>query len=128
MRNTLGWFAALAMVLVPCTLAAQNKDHNDAFVRGPQGENRLMQQIRHQLVMLPYYDRSLSEAARRKEPSKAVGVGSGRFGPSRKKEAAARRFGSYELWVFECRADPGSVDQRQDATGVARLIEGSGMS
>jgi hypothetical protein len=26
--------------------------------------------------------------------------GPGRFGPSRKKEAAARRFGSYELWVL----------------------------
>jgi len=24
----------------------------------------------------------------------------GRFGPSRKKEAAARRFGNYELWVL----------------------------
>jgi hypothetical protein len=26
--------------------------------------------------------------------------GPGRFGPSRKKEAAARRFGNYELWVL----------------------------
>jgi len=34
---------------------AQQKDHNDAFVRGPQGEARLIQQVRHQLVMLPYY-------------------------------------------------------------------------
>jgi hypothetical protein len=25
----------------------------------------------------------------------------GRFGPSRKKEAAARRFGNYELWVLK---------------------------
>jgi hypothetical protein len=28
-------------------------------------------------------------------------VGPGRFGPSRKKEAAARRFGNYELWVLK---------------------------
>jgi hyperosmotically inducible periplasmic protein len=55
MRNTLGWIAAFAMVLAPCTLPAQNKDHNDAFVRGPQSENRLAQEVRHQLVMLPYY-------------------------------------------------------------------------
>jgi hyperosmotically inducible periplasmic protein len=55
MRKTLGWFAAFAMMLVPCTLAGQNKDHNDAFIRGPEGENRLMQQVRHELVMLPYY-------------------------------------------------------------------------
>jgi hyperosmotically inducible periplasmic protein len=55
MRKTLGWFAAFAMMLVPCTLAAQNKDHNDAFIRGPEGENRLLQEVRHQLVMLPYY-------------------------------------------------------------------------
>ena len=27
-------------------------------------------------------------------------VGAGPLGPSRKKEAAARRFGNYELWVL----------------------------
>jgi hypothetical protein len=31
-------------------------------------------------------------------PSKAELVGPGRFGPSRKKEAAARRAVSYKLW------------------------------
>jgi hyperosmotically inducible periplasmic protein len=55
MRNILGWFAAFAMALAPGTLLAQNKDHNDAFVRGPESESRLAQQVRHQLVMLPYY-------------------------------------------------------------------------
>jgi hypothetical protein len=45
-------------------------------------------------------DRSLSEAARRKMLNKGVWSGPGRFGPSRKKEAAARRFGGYELWVL----------------------------
>jgi hyperosmotically inducible periplasmic protein len=55
MRKTLRWFAVCAMLLVPCMLAAQNKDHNDAFIRGPEGENRIMQEVRHQLVMLPYY-------------------------------------------------------------------------
>jgi hyperosmotically inducible protein len=55
MCKTLGTLAACALVLIPGTLAAQEKDHNDAFVRGPSGENRLMQEVRHQLVMLPYY-------------------------------------------------------------------------
>jgi hyperosmotically inducible protein len=55
MRNTLVSFAAFALLLLPSTLAAQNKDHNDAFVHGPQGESRLMQQVRHELVTLPYY-------------------------------------------------------------------------
>jgi hyperosmotically inducible periplasmic protein len=55
MGKTFGWFAAFALLLAPSTLAAQNKDHNDAFMRGPEGENRLLREVRHQLVMLPYY-------------------------------------------------------------------------
>jgi hyperosmotically inducible protein len=44
------------LLLVPVGLYAQNnKDHNDAFVHGPNGEARLAQEVRHQLVMLPYY-------------------------------------------------------------------------
>jgi hypothetical protein len=46
----------------------------------------------------------------RDRPSKAEMVGRGRFGPSRKKEAAARRFGNYELWVLHAamiRTTPG---------------------
>lgn len=46
------------LLVIPFVLTAQNaqnKDHNDAFVRGPEGENRIMQEVRHQLVMLPYY-------------------------------------------------------------------------
>jgi hyperosmotically inducible periplasmic protein len=35
-------------------LAAQ-KNHNDPYVRGDANESRLIQEIRHQLVMLPYY-------------------------------------------------------------------------
>jgi hyperosmotically inducible periplasmic protein len=55
MRKTLGVLAAWATLLAPFTLAAQNKDHNDAFVRGPGGEDRIAREVRHQLVMLPYY-------------------------------------------------------------------------
>jgi hyperosmotically inducible protein len=55
MRKTLGLLGLLAMLSMPELLAAQSKDHNDAFVRGPESEGRLMQEVRHQLVMLPYY-------------------------------------------------------------------------
>jgi hyperosmotically inducible periplasmic protein len=54
MRKILGLLAAFTLFILPGTIAAQS-DHNDAFVRGPAGENRLMQETRHQLVMLPYY-------------------------------------------------------------------------
>ncbi len=33
----------------------QNKDHNDAFVAGPTEESQLAKQVRHNLLMLPYY-------------------------------------------------------------------------
>jgi hyperosmotically inducible periplasmic protein len=55
MPKTLSCFALSAMLVIPGALAAQSQDHNDAFVRGPEGQSRLMQEVRHQLVMLPYY-------------------------------------------------------------------------
>lgn len=51
----LGLFLISGMLLLPFGVRAQQKDHNDAFVRGPESESRLAQQVRHQLVMLPYY-------------------------------------------------------------------------
>ncbi|HEX4750702.1 MAG TPA: BON domain-containing protein [Bryobacteraceae bacterium] len=36
-------------------LQSQQNNHNDAFVRGQAGESHLIQEVRHQLVMLPYY-------------------------------------------------------------------------
>ena len=45
----------LSAVLFIPALWAQQKDHNDAFVHGPRGEARMAQEVRHQLVMLPYY-------------------------------------------------------------------------
>jgi hyperosmotically inducible protein len=41
-------------LILSAGLAAQ-KDHNDAFVSGDPAETRIAQQVRHQLVMLPYY-------------------------------------------------------------------------
>lgn len=56
MRQTTTWLSVLAgFVLLAAPLPAQQKDHNDAFVRGSASDGRVMQEVRHQLVMLPYY-------------------------------------------------------------------------
>jgi hypothetical protein len=34
---------------------AAKKDHDDAFVTGDPAERRIAREVRHQLVMLPYY-------------------------------------------------------------------------
>jgi hyperosmotically inducible protein len=54
------WFASLLLIsslsLAPLSYAAQdNKQHEDAFVRGTGDEGRIAREVRHQLVMLPYY-------------------------------------------------------------------------
>ena len=51
MRALLSFFFAAGLVL------GQNasKAHNDPYVHGPKNEARLAQEVRHQLVMLPYY-------------------------------------------------------------------------
>jgi hyperosmotically inducible protein len=43
---------------IPAGFAAnnsQNQQHMDPYVQGPANESRLVQEVRHQLVMLPYY-------------------------------------------------------------------------
>ncbi|SRR5579864_3855574 len=51
--------AMAGVLFIASTFAAdspnQSKDHNDAFVRGPENEAQLAQKVRHALVMLPYY-------------------------------------------------------------------------
>jgi hyperosmotically inducible periplasmic protein len=44
-----------ALFVLPFSTAAAQSSHNDPFIRGPAGEGRLIQEVRHQLVMLPYY-------------------------------------------------------------------------
>lgn len=51
----------VALLAVPMGFAANKssdnpKDHNDAFVNGPASENQLAQKVRHELLMLPYYN------------------------------------------------------------------------
>ncbi|HLH02318.1 MAG TPA: BON domain-containing protein [Bryobacteraceae bacterium] len=54
MRRTL--FSAIfsAMLVLPAAAVAQSS-HNDSFVHGPANESRIAQEVRHQLIMLPYY-------------------------------------------------------------------------
>ena len=58
MRRLVG-MGMIGVLCVASGLAADsNKDraqHNDAFIAGPQNETQLAQEVRHQLVMLPYY-------------------------------------------------------------------------
>lgn len=54
-QRTLSSFLLAGLLTVPRMLPAQQTDHNDAFIRGPASEAHLMQEVRHQLVMLPYY-------------------------------------------------------------------------
>lgn len=44
-----------ALTIAPGLAAKKDKDHNDAFVPGSPGDNRIAQEVRHELVMLPYY-------------------------------------------------------------------------
>ncbi|MGA8028168.1 MAG: BON domain-containing protein [Bryobacteraceae bacterium] len=53
--HKLGSIVLTGVLLMPFGLSAQQNDHNDAFVRGSASENRIMREVRHQLVMLPYY-------------------------------------------------------------------------
>ncbi|HEY7306969.1 MAG TPA: BON domain-containing protein [Bryobacteraceae bacterium] len=60
MRRTLISLLAVTSLVSLGFAAGQNtekaqKDHNDAFVRGPVNQSPLAREVRHQLVMLPYY-------------------------------------------------------------------------
>ena len=56
-RHPLIAILVVAFMFSVCVAADQDhdKNHNDAFMRGEAGENRIAQAVRHQLVMLPYY-------------------------------------------------------------------------
>jgi hyperosmotically inducible protein len=46
---------AVALVASPVFAAKHDKNHNDAFMNGDASENRLVRDVRHALVTLPYY-------------------------------------------------------------------------
>ena len=59
MRTIIGSFVFIAMLFGSSPVFAkqekQEKNHNDAFVQGSPQESRIAREVRHELVMLPYY-------------------------------------------------------------------------
>lgn len=56
MRATIGAFVFLAILAGSSAVSArQQKNHNDAFVQGSPDESRIAREVRHELVMLPYF-------------------------------------------------------------------------
>ena len=55
MRNSMRAVLLTSLVVSASLCENHPKNHNDAFVSGQAGETRIAQEVRHQLVMLPYY-------------------------------------------------------------------------
>jgi hyperosmotically inducible periplasmic protein len=54
--NRFGWTALCGLLLLsPGFGVAKDNNHNDAFIPGDAGDSRIAQEVRHQLVTLPYY-------------------------------------------------------------------------
>jgi hyperosmotically inducible protein len=55
--NRIGVALLASALLVSSGIAAKDNDkqHFDPYVNGPANENRMIQEVRHKLVMLPYY-------------------------------------------------------------------------
>jgi len=45
----------MSALLISSAMAAKDGKHIDPYVNGPAGEAKMVQEIRHQLVMIPYY-------------------------------------------------------------------------
>ena len=54
-RKQIAALVCAAAFHMPAVVLGQQSDHNDAFVRGSVSENRIVHEVRHELVMLPYY-------------------------------------------------------------------------
>jgi hyperosmotically inducible protein len=65
---------ALALLSAAAIAAKHESTHNDAFVGGDANENRIAKEVRHQLVMLPYYG-VFDDLAFRVEDSKVTLMG-----------------------------------------------------
>ena len=57
MRKVIGPILVAALFVAPGFAERPNsqRDHNDAFLPGPENESQLAKQIRHKLLTLPYY-------------------------------------------------------------------------
>jgi hyperosmotically inducible protein len=55
-RMKRSWFVLLAgILLIPGFLSAKDDKHLDPYVTGPPNEAKLVQEVRHKLVTLPYF-------------------------------------------------------------------------
>jgi hyperosmotically inducible protein len=54
MRNLAG-ITTISLLAFALGAAAKNPPHNDVFTAGPPDETQLAREIRHELLMLPYY-------------------------------------------------------------------------
>ncbi len=55
MQKILGPVLAAGLLFAPALFAAGQKNHDDAFIPGSPNEGKIIKEVRHQLVMLPYY-------------------------------------------------------------------------
>lgn len=53
--KSIGLVLLAGALLMSGPLAAKDKQHIDPYVNGPLDENKMIQEIRHKLVTLPYY-------------------------------------------------------------------------
>jgi hyperosmotically inducible periplasmic protein len=75
MSRKLALATTLALALSAAAVAAKHdSNHNDPFIAGDANENRIAKEVRHQLVMLPYYG-VFDDIAFRVEGSKVTLLG-----------------------------------------------------
>jgi hyperosmotically inducible protein len=55
MRKALCTTFFSALLIIVGGIASAQSTHDDSFVHGPTNENRIAQEVRHELIMLPYY-------------------------------------------------------------------------
>ncbi len=55
MRSAIGIPVLAALFLASGYAAGKQKNHDDAFMPGPENETQMAKQIRHKLLTLPYY-------------------------------------------------------------------------
>src|ERR1700758_3239426 len=55
MRKFRRWALAACLTVLPFYALPQTQNHDDAFIPGSASESRIAKEVRHQLVMLPYY-------------------------------------------------------------------------
>ncbi len=55
MRRAFSLIFSAALLFIPGSLAVGQNSHEDPYIQGPADESKLVQKVRHELLMLPYY-------------------------------------------------------------------------